>query len=274
MSTDVLEIPEVPAATLAAAEGLGLFHPTATRIQEVASDPTAEIGDLARTIAIDPFMSARLLKLANSPYYGLRKTVTTLKHAITVLGFRTTRDLAIAMYIGGKADTAGPEACKIWQHSLRTGTAYRLIARYVRGQSAPEALIAGILHDVGALIMCMLDPRYAAMVRHFQEGSARVLTAERMLFGVEHTKLGAALLDTWDLPHTFVEVALTHHDRPETTQHWIMNMAEALAEDAVPNLEALTSSVAARQLQLTPAQIEIMIDVFLEDAERIQHLMQ
>jgi len=273
MASSVLEIPEVPVATLQAAEGLGLFHPTATRIQQVASDPTAEISDLARTIAIDPFMSARLLKLANSPYYGLRKSVTTLKHAITVLGFRTTRDLAIAMYIGGKADTAGPEACKIWQHSLRTGTAYRLIARYVRGQSAPQALIAGILHDVGALIMCMLDPRYAAMVRHFHEGSPRILTAERMLFGVEHTKLGAALLDSWELPQPFVEVALTHHDPPETTQEWIMHMAEALAEDDIPNLDTLTASVAAQKLQLTASQIEIMIDVFMEDAERIHSLM-
>jgi HD-like signal output (HDOD) protein len=274
MSSPVLEVPEVPKATLQAAEGLGLFHPTATRIQEVASDPTAEISDLARTVAIDPFMSARLLKLANSPFYGMRKSVTTLKHAITVLGFRTTRDLAIAMYIGGKADTAGPEACKIWQHSLRTGTAYRLIARYIRGQNAPEALVAGILHDVGALIMCMLDPRYAAMCRHFQEGSARVLTAERMLFGVEHTKLGAALLDTWELPHAFVEVALTHHDPPETTQGWMMNMAEALAEDEVPKLDVLASSVAARKLRLTPSQLEIMIDVYLEDAERIDSLMR
>ena len=101
-----------------------------------------------------------------------------------------------------------------------------------------------------------------------------MLTAERMLFGVEHTKLGAALLDTWELPHAFVEVALTHHDPPETTQGWMMNMAEALAEDEVPKLDVLASSVAARKLRLTPSQLEIMIDVYLEDAERIDSLMR
>jgi len=129
-----------PGQYASGAEELGLFHPTAARIHEVASEPVAEVQDLARAVAMDPLLAARLLKLANSPFYGRNKKITTLKHAIGVLGFRTTRDLAIAMCVGGKAEKAGDEARAIWKHSMRTGTAYPTHrAVRPRARSVPSA---------------------------------------------------------------------------------------------------------------------------------------
>ena len=86
----------------------------ATRFQRVAGDKNAKVADLVKVISMDPLLAVRLLKLANSPYYGLCKEVETVLRAVSVLGVKTTRDLAIAMYIGTRAEEAGTEATHCW----------------------------------------------------------------------------------------------------------------------------------------------------------------
>ncbi len=268
----MLTIPEVPEGTLQRAEEIGLFHPTAARIQQVAANPETVVADLARTIAMDPLLAARLLKLANSPFYGFSGRITTLHHAIGLLGFRTTRDLAIAMYVGGKAERAGPEARTIWKHSLTTGSICRLLARYVRGIDASQALIAGLLQDVGALIMCILEPKYAAMHRHFELGSPRILQGELVLFGVQHTTLGASLLRSWELPDLFVEAALFHHEPPNTDHQWLMFLAGTIAERSLTKARELAETPAAKRLKLSETQLQIVLNVYAENASLIRGL--
>ena len=249
-----------------------MFHPTAARISQVASDSRASAADLAKAIEKDPLLSARLLKLSNGPRYGGRRQVSNLKDAITVLGFRTTRDLAIAMYIGGKAHNAGPEAQEIWRHSLRVGAGMRLIARYVRGCDASQAMVAGLLHDVGALVMCILDPAYASMAGRFADGSPQVMQAERMIFGVTHDQLGAALLRRWELPECFVLVAGGHHNDHESPMNLVAQLAELMAEGRLDGLAEYAANEATQKLKLTERQLEITLEVLDEEAADIGKL--
>ncbi len=262
----------VPADLLQRADGVGMFPAMAAQIEQIASDPKASAADLARAIEKDPILAARLLKLSNAPGFAARRTVTTLKDAIALLGFRTTRDLAIAMCIGGKAERASPEARAVWKHSLRVGAANRLLARHVRRCNPSQALIAGILHDVGALVMCQLDRRYARMSAKFEDGSPELMEAEKALYGVDHAALGAGLMLKWQLPEEFVDVAAQHHTRSNVILVVVSQLAELISEGKCKGPEEYAATEPAQRLKLGERQIQEVLDAFDGESSAIRKL--
>lgn len=200
--------------------GLGQLAtlPTVTmQIMRLADDPHATGDALDRLLAADPTLGARVLRVVNSAFYGLPGTVTTTDAAIVRLGFAAIRNIAIAasltrMFRGGRL-TLTFDARDVWRHSVAVAEAARLLARRARRGSADEALLAGLLHDIGIVVaMQGCRPEFEQLITALEfDPDVAYADAEREHLGTTHAHLGAELSRRWGFPPTLASVAEHHH---------------------------------------------------------------
>ncbi len=200
--------------------GLGQLAtlPTVTlQIMRLADDPHATGDALDRLLVADPTLGARVLRVVNSAFYGLPGTVTTTGAAIVRLGFAAIRNIAIAasltrMFRGGRL-TLTFDAKDVWRHSVAVAEAARLLARRSKRGSADEALLAGLLHDIGIVVaMQGCRPEFEQLLNALEFNDEAIYAdAEREYLGTTHALLGAELSRRWGFPATLASVAEHHH---------------------------------------------------------------
>ncbi len=187
-----------------------IYHRLNTKI----ADPCSSVKDIGQIIADDPGLTVRLLKLANSPLYGLQK-VESIDRAITLIGTRELRDLALAVstmesFPGIPAELL--DMTKFWQHSIACGIIARNLAIYQRELSTERFFVAGILHDLGQLVICKLLPEIVTkLIADCKAKRLPYPQAEKNHLGFNHAELGAALLDSWKIPKNIAEPVACHH---------------------------------------------------------------
>lgn len=189
----------------------------ATRLLELVDDPMVSAGALSKALSEDQVLTARILKLANSSYYGFPRRIGTVNLAVVVLGFDTVKDLVLSVAVmdlfrkgarDGRFDVA-----RFWDHSVRVAAASRQIARLMRWRAAGECFTAGILHDIGKIVLHQYQPReFDEMVRRVVEEGVPSLDAELDVLGATHADVGAWLAEKWGLPPVLVEAIRHHHD--------------------------------------------------------------
>jgi putative nucleotidyltransferase with HDIG domain len=209
----------------------------ALRVLELVEDPSSSAAELARLIETDPALSARVIRLANAPYYGLARKVASASRAVVLLGFSTVRALAVsaACSLIVEEGRLGPPG--YWSHSIATAAASSVVARSLQLQPS-EAFSAGLLHDLGGALLYRQDGKgYAEVKRQVAEGTAALLDAEHAVFGTTHAEAGATVLDAWRFPPVFVQAVATHHHDPYDVQAGlgrIVIAGEALAHELHP----------------------------------------
>ncbi len=176
-----------------------------------------DISVLAKKVSHDQALTAKTLRLANSPAFGLQVKVTTIQQAITFLGFQTTRNLITAAAITGcfaEGQCVGFDDKAFWRHSIATAACARVLARRMR-LNQDFAFTAGLLHDIGRLVLVSTYPqRYAEVLAWRAAQDCQVLEAERAVLGVDHVGAGVALAEHWNFSDT-MRLALAHHHDPE-----------------------------------------------------------
>lgn len=189
---------------------------SAARVLRMADDPHASTADLARLVETDPALSAQVMLLANSPYYGLSHHVGSAGRAVLLLGFTTVRALAVRSACTLLTSTDGhlfPPG--FWPHAVATGVAAAAVARRLAAP-AHEAFSAGLLHDVGAALLYRRDPdAYQRVLDAGDLDAASLFDLERRAFGTTHPELGAEALRAWRLPPAFVAAVRHHHLDPQ-----------------------------------------------------------
>jgi len=184
-------------------------------IMKLTSDPNSDIGSLEKLLSADPSLAAKLLKLSNSSFYGQRKSVSTLKQAILIIGFYTLRSLVVATSIHnlyGKKNQNSVEM-KLWEHSLATAIACRLLALRIRHPQLEEIFLAGLLHDIGKLVMSQkLSQKYEEICRKVESESTNFHLEEREALGFTHCDVGMMLLSKWNLPQELINAVYKHHN--------------------------------------------------------------
>jgi HD-like signal output (HDOD) protein/CheY-like chemotaxis protein len=202
-----------------------------------AHDPSMH--RVAELIAADPAMSAKVLQLVNSAFFGIQRQVSDPQQAATMLGLQTVTMLALSvqLFSSFKDGIAGARVSEIMAHSLETaGCARTLAARLSSDQrTLEESCSAGLLHDIGKLVLATgLGTRYAAVLGHAAHDSMAMADAERAELGATHAEVGAYLLGLWGLPDPVVEAVAFHH-RPcagETSVPTIaVHVADALQHE-------------------------------------------
>lgn len=175
---------------------------------------------LAAIIAEDSSLAARILRLANSAFYGMPRQIASIDKAVMVLGFDTVKNLALSLSIFSffkQGLSPAIDVLGLWNHSLGTAVSARAIVARTNPKLADQAFLLGILHDIGkiVLITCSL-PEMEEIFRLGHGGDTALAQeeAEMQVLGFTHQKIGAMLIREWKFPETFVAGVKLHHDLP------------------------------------------------------------
>lgn len=194
---------------------LATLPSTFTRLTGIINDPRSSLNDISRIISEDQALTAKLLRLANSAYFGLPGKVDTITHAVTVIGTLQLQDLVLATSVMGMFTGIPPALINMqefWLHSLGCGVSGRVLATFRREANIERFFVAGILHDVGRLVICLKLPEQFRQVLEFSRSENRLLyEAEQEVLGFDHAKVGGLLLKKWKLPTLLVDSASFHH---------------------------------------------------------------
>ena len=184
-------------------------------ITKALEGPDGSIAEIGGIIAQDMGMSSKLLQLVNSAFFGLASPVSSVKQAASLIGMDNIRALALSVNVFSRFEGSLQEDMAfLWEHSLATAGFAKAIAKTQNGArgEVDDAFTAGILHDVGRLILAFACPRDYRNVLDKTGGSTTMLAAEQEVFGCTHAAVGAYLLGLWGLPDAIVAAAAWHHD--------------------------------------------------------------
>ncbi len=192
------------------------YSPIALKIKQVAEDPNASAADLANVILHDHALTTKVLKLANSSYYAhYRRQITTLTHAIVLMGFNTIRNMALTLSIIERFQRGGItskfDMRQFWIHSLSAAICATRLAEKVGYKAKEEAYVAGFLHDLGRLAIGAFTPIDYEKIYEREARGIPSLQAELQIIGVYHSEVGAHLARQWNFPETLVNVIEGHH---------------------------------------------------------------
>ncbi len=184
------------------------------KILQLSDSIDANGKDLIAVIEKDQSLTSKMLRLANSAFFGQSRRVATIPRAVMLLGFTTVRNLALGVKVW---DTLGsgiarPRLEELWMHSVACAMAAKAVAAKVRAGDPDETFTAGLLHDVGRLVLAM---RFRDDYWNAVGGTAEtepVDALERQVFGVDHAEVGAWMLEAWALPPAIVEAVRLHHN--------------------------------------------------------------
>lgn len=185
----------------------------ATRILQLLEDPRTTADDLARAVAADPAVAARVMKISNSSFYGCQRQVQTLSAAVMVLGFSTLKSLVIAASVKEVYRPFGLTEKMLWEHSFGAGLAARIIARSTRLVNEEEAFLSGLFHDIGKIIMNTLDrENFQILMQKVYNENLLFWEAERDVFPYTHADAGGLVIRKWNFPEELVTAVRHHHD--------------------------------------------------------------
>ncbi len=198
------DLPAIPAAAIAVMRETDLSTSTARSVAE--------------HLSCDQALSSRVLRLANSAYYGMSRQVTDLQESVVLLGMRSVRNLAViaATYTWMQRPMNGYalEPSSMWKHSFGVSIAAQLIAKKSKSCDPDLAFTAGLLHNLGKVAMNIwLDRKLAAVISLAQRDQLAFDEVERKILGYDHAEVGAHLAEIWNLPESLV-VAIRYHHRP------------------------------------------------------------
>lgn len=185
------------------------------KINAMMASGSATADDFAMVIMSDPSLTARLLKLVNSPYYGFNTTIETVSRAVALVGMKDLSNLvvsvcAIRSFSGISSTVTNMRA--YWQHSLFSAIACRLMAENIHDVDGEKIFIAGLLHDVGTLIVNYRFPEIAEQSVLEAASDEKILAAtERRWLGFDHAFLGGQILSEWSLSESLCEAVSYHH---------------------------------------------------------------
>lgn len=214
-------------------------------IIKVARDPNASANDLARAIMKDPSLTARLLRVVNSPYYSPVQPVTTISQAVVTIGSRPITAMALAASIYNMVNNVDStiDRKKFWRHSLEAALAAQAIARAVNYESPEEAFIAGLLHDIGILILDASFREDYARIWKLTETGEKLIEMEEEYWSTNHARVGQFLMRQWGLPEILCDAVGGHHlafgdedSHPHQKVILIVNLANRISKFRVGNV--------------------------------------
>jgi diguanylate cyclase (GGDEF)-like protein len=199
---------------------------------ELCKDDTVNIKQIAKTISNDPALSSKIIKTVNSSYYGLTQPVSTISHALVILGLNSVRTLALGFtLVGSFKDTGGDDfdMTNVWRRCLYSAVGARLIAMRVGSLEYEEAFLGGLLQDLGLIAMVQaLGKDYIEILTSVGDEHALLRKNELQDLELDHTQVGERLAAEWKLPEV-LSVSIVHHEAPSRAPHHLADMVQAVA---------------------------------------------
>ena len=255
----------------------------ATKVMQLIENESATAEELAKVVASDPAVAARVLKISNSSFYGCQRQIQTLSHAIVVLGFATLKSLVVAASVKQVYQPYGLTEKMLWEHSFGAGLASRIIAKESRLVSQEEAFLGGLFHDIGKIIMNTMNSTQFqdAMQRCYNDGLT-FEEAERQVYSYTHSEVGGLVIKKWNFPGILMHAVLNHHtfdfapdeDSYQVSLTCVVGLANLFCHKAGIGIREpddtldLLQSVPAQILGLNEQRMNALMEQFVEAYER------
>jgi putative nucleotidyltransferase with HDIG domain len=220
-----------------------------TKILQLCGNPDANSRHLIEVIEEDQALTGQMLRLANSAFFGQSRRVATISRAVVLLGFSTVRNLALSVKVWD-ALAAGISRSNLevlWDHSLTCAVVAKDLVTRLRAGDPDQAFTAGLLHDVGRLILAMrFREEYWTIVGGISEAES-IDAVERKVFRLDHAEAGAWMLEAWALPPEIVESVRGHHEVPERLAE---SRIVGLADQLLGGTDLATGEVSPRAIEV------------------------
>lgn len=267
------------------------------KARNLLADPESEMRDLSSLLESDQAIATKVLKLANSAYYGLSGKVSSIRHASSMLGFKALGQLismvGTSAVLGKTLKGYDLDSAGTWRHSLMAASASRIIALQKNQALENDAFSAGLIHDVGKLVLDRhVNKRKSDFERLTEGGRNSMLAAEQHILGLDHAEIGFEVCQYWNIPES-ISTAIKFHHQPSRSEgdelayiifmaNSIANMAKALEESAgmmaqVDGIEAhmyMIDDDALAFLELTEEDVPQILDKAREAVNSLSEEMQ
>ncbi len=193
------------------------------KINDAINHPRTSMADIAKIISDDPGLTVRLLRLVNSAFYGFPSRIETITQALVIIGTNQLRDLALATSITSLFEGIPEDLISMdsfWRHSIACGVGAKTLATYRNETNVERFLIAGMLHDIGRLILYKREGELAReLLLQSRSKKDLLFRIEYERLGFDHAVLGRRLLQLWNLPGSLVEAVAFHHNPQKAIQY-------------------------------------------------------
>jgi len=256
-------------------EGLPTLPPVVRKLNALIEDERSSLCQIAELIEKDQVITTKVLRLANSAFYGFPRKVATVQQAMMLLGINVLKILIITSSI---FEIISKEDVKLWEHSIGVAACAKIIAEMKEISDPQEIATAGLLHDLGKIIQLIAFREDYEEVRRRIQGGVPLLKAELEVFGIDHAEMGAFLMYQWNLPDRLIEMVNSHHDLSRAKKfkkecallHYadLFVQARGYGETTYHRLPPLDQR-ALSILKLTPSEIK---EIFLKLEPRLYEL--
>lgn len=260
-----------------------------TTLTDLLRSPNTSAADVHKVIMKDQSLSSRILKLVNSAFYGFSERISSISHAIVILGFNTVKNIALTasvfdMFPTEGAGAGGFDRKGFWVHSLACAGTARIIATKARIPNPEDIFVAGLLHDVGKIVLDQfVHEKFATIMQMVADENILIREAEiKVLDGINHSQIGALLATKWKLPSALVQIIAFHH-RPEMGDQMMkaiscVHLADILVrsldigdggDKKIPKL----NNDAWELLGLTMADVDLIMSKMEDELEETEQLI-
>ena len=220
------------------------------RVNAMVNDPNCSIAEVATVISQDPGLTMRVLRMANSPAYGISKEIDSVAKAATVIGTERIRDIALATSAVETFDGIPNELVSMqdfWMHSIYCAIVAKYLSELAKVSNPDSLFVAGLLHDIGQLVLFNSNPEESRKVLEYvldDTEDTEIQLVEKEILGYDHAMVGGALAESWNLTPKLVEIITSHHDiahavnyKKESAIVKIANSIAVMAELNSTNIE-------------------------------------
>ncbi|HWR82145.1 MAG TPA: HDOD domain-containing protein [Candidatus Deferrimicrobium sp.] len=194
---------------------------TLAEVLRVAKDEDSSAQDLAEVLRRDPSLTAKILRVVNSPFYGAGRNISSVRQAVVTLGMRAVMAIALSTSIYDLTDkwATAINRIRFWRHSLEVAVTSRMIAEAIGYRPAEEAFVSGLLHDIGLLVLEKAFPQEFQNLWKDEEPTVTLAEREERIWATNHARVGQFLLEQWNLPSAICEAIGRHHDDFSSPEH-------------------------------------------------------
>lgn len=200
------------------------------KINNLLKNPQTSAEEIGKAITTDQALASKVLKLVNSAFYGFPGRISTITHAVVILGFSTIKNIVLTASIfdsfkNNKSQFATFNMEKFWLHSIACGACAQTLAKYIGNKDKEECFIAGLIHDLGKIVICQYLPdEFKTVIEYIHKNNSLFYDSEKEIFDATHQEVGGFIAESWNLPPN-LQYAVKYHHAPSPNENYYISTA-------------------------------------------------